>query len=96
MVLLVLLAKILGTAAAAAVLLFSSSVHIVHEGHVGVYWHGGALLNETTNPGFHFKYPVLTGFEEVQVTIQTDEVRNIPCGTSGGVLIHFAKVRYSI
>jgi regulator of protease activity HflC (stomatin/prohibitin superfamily) len=29
---------------------------------------------------------------EVQVTVQTDAVTGIPCGTSGGVLIHFDKV----
>jgi hypothetical protein len=25
----------------------------------------------------------------VQVTVQTDRVRDIPCGTAGGVMIHF-------
>lgn len=30
--------------------------------------------------------------EQVQVTIQTDSVRNIPCGTSGGVLLSFDRV----
>jgi hypothetical protein len=28
----------------------------------------------------------------IQVTLQTDEVRNIPCGTSGGVVIMFDKI----
>lgn len=31
----------------------------------------GALLNRTTEPGFHFKLPLLERFENVQVTIQT-------------------------
>ena len=92
MVLLILLTKIVGTIAAAAVVLISSSIHTVHEGNVGVYWRGGALLDEISDPGYHLKIPLVTRFEEVQVTIQTDEVRGIPCGTSGGVLIHFDKV----
>lgn len=28
----------------------------------------------------------------IQVTIQTDEVRNVPCGTSGGVIITFERI----
>jgi regulator of protease activity HflC (stomatin/prohibitin superfamily) len=58
-----------------------SSVHIVSEGHVGIYFRGGALLKEITEPGYHFKTPFLTTFEEVQTTVQTDKVKNIPCGT---------------
>ncbi len=27
-----------------------------------------------------------------QVTLQTDEVKNVPCGTSGGVMIYFDRV----
>jgi len=27
-----------------------------------------------------------------QVTLQTDEVTNVPCGTSGGVMIYFDRV----
>ena len=36
--------------------------------------------------------PGLTRMEHVQVTTQTDEVVNIPCGTRGGVLISLDKV----
>jgi hypothetical protein len=43
-------------------------------------------------PGFHLKIPFLTTYEPVQVTLQTDEVTNIPCGTKGGVMIYFEKV----
>lgn len=64
-------------------------LHKIQEGHVGIYFRGGALLNDITEPGFHTKIPVLTSVEEVQVTVQTDKVKNIPCGTSGGVLIYF-------
>ncbi|CAI9767965.1 unnamed protein product [Fraxinus pennsylvanica] len=67
-------------------------LHQVPEGHVGVYWRGGALLNTITDPGFHLKMPLLTHFEPIQVTLQTDLVRDIPCGTKGGVMINFEKI----
>ncbi|KAK6133897.1 hypothetical protein DH2020_032358 [Rehmannia glutinosa] len=69
-----------------------SILHQVPEGHVGVYWRGGALLNTITGPGFHLKMPLLTNFEPIQVTLQTDLVRDIPCGTKGGVMINFEKI----
>ncbi|CAN1314096.1 erlin2-b [Linum perenne] len=67
-------------------------VHQVPEGHVGVYWRGGALLDTITEPGFHLKLPLITQYEPVQVTLQTDLVRDIPCGTKGGVMINFEKI----
>ncbi|KAJ0973980.1 hypothetical protein J5N97_015945 [Dioscorea zingiberensis] len=69
-----------------------SILHQVPEGHVGVYWRGGALLDTITDPGFHLKLPVITHFEPIQVTLQTDEVKDIPCGTKGGVMISFDKI----
>ncbi|KAM7464454.1 hypothetical protein LguiA_032575 [Lonicera macranthoides] len=69
-----------------------SVVHQVPEGHVGVYWRGGALLKTITYPGFHLKMPLITHFEPIQVTLQTDLVRDIPCGTKGGVMINFEKI----
>ncbi|CAN6470265.1 unnamed protein product [Victoria cruziana] len=69
----------------------SSILHQVPEGYVGTYWRGGALLNTITFPGFHLKLPI-TRFEPIQVTIQTDKVLNIPCGTKGGVMINFEKI----
>ncbi|GER31852.1 erlin-2 [Striga asiatica] len=69
-----------------------SILHQVPEGHVGVYWRGGALLNSITDPGFHLKLPLITNFEPIQVTLQTDLVRDIPCGTKGGVMISFEKI----
>ena len=44
-------------------------------------------MNKITDPGLHFYIPIIQKFAEVQVTMQTDSVRNIPCGTSGGVVI---------
>ena len=33
--------------------------------------------------------PFLTSHKIIQTTLQTDEVKNVPCGTSGGVMIYF-------
>ena len=67
-------------------------VVVVLAGHVGVYFRGGALLSHIEEPGFHTMLPVVTQMVPVQVTIQTDSVNDIPCGTSGGVMILFDKV----
>lgn len=72
--------------------LISISIHKIDEGHVGVYYRGGALLDQTSGPGFHLMIPFLTSFQSVQTTLQTDEVKNVPCGTSGGVMIYFDRV----
>jgi len=68
------------------------SLHKVEEGHIAVYYRGGALLQTTAYPGYHFMLPFITSFRSVQVTTQTDEVKDIPCGTSGGVMIYFDRI----
>ena len=62
------------------------------QGHVGVYWRGGALLSEISYPGYNLKIPLITSVSEIQTTVQTDSITNIPCGTSGGTMIYFDKV----
>uniref|UniRef100_A0A069DS77 Putative prohibitin-related membrane protease subunit n=1 Tax=Panstrongylus megistus TaxID=65343 RepID=A0A069DS77_9HEMI len=73
-------------------ILMNFSIHKVEEGHVAVYYRGGALLSQTSNPGFHMMVPLITSYRTVQVTLQTDEVKNVPCGTSGGVMIYFDRI----
>jgi len=73
-------------------LILNFGVHKVEEGHVAVYYRGGALLSSTNGPGFHVMFPFLTTFRSVQTTLQTDEVKNVPCGTSGGVVIYFDRI----
>merc|ERR1719431_1853253 len=34
----------------------------------------------------------ITSVRNVQTTLQTDEVKNVPCGTSGGVMIYFDRI----
>jgi len=85
---------IVGAAVAtlATLLVPMGGVHRIPEGHVGVYWRGGALLDRVTSPGYHTMLPGITTHETVQITVQTDKVTNIPCGTSGGTIIHFDRV----
>eukprot|EP01096_Ripella_sp_DP13-Kostka_P010646 TRINITY_DN4227_c0_g1_i1.p2 TRINITY_DN4227_c0_g1~~TRINITY_DN4227_c0_g1_i1.p2 ORF type:complete len:343 (+),score=166.41 TRINITY_DN4227_c0_g1_i1:46-1074(+) len=83
---------IVAVLAAIAGLGVMDSYHEVPEGHLGVYWFGGAMLERVTEPGFHFKLPFVERVAHVQYTLQTDTVRDIPCGTSGGVLIYFDKI----
>jgi len=75
-----------------ALVLGALGFHSVPEGYVGVYWRGGALLPALSAPGHHLKIPVLDTVALVQTTVQTDKVTNIPCGTSGGTVIHFDRI----
>jgi regulator of protease activity HflC (stomatin/prohibitin superfamily) len=68
------------------------SLHKVEEGHVGIYYRGGAMLQGISGPGYHMMIPFITSVRNVQVTLQTDEVKNVPCGTSGGVMIYFDRI----
>lgn len=72
--------------------LISGGIHKIEEGHVGIYWRGGRLIDGITEPGFHLMFPFVTSYANIQVTVQTDRVENIPCGTSGGVMIYFDKI----
>jgi hypothetical protein len=59
-------------------LLASGGVHRIEEGHIGLYWRGGALMEGYTEPGFHFMLPVITSYANIQITVQTDRVQEIP------------------
>uniref|UniRef100_A0A8D0G7J6 Erlin-1 n=1 Tax=Sphenodon punctatus TaxID=8508 RepID=A0A8D0G7J6_SPHPU len=73
-------------------LLLYSSIHKVEEGHLAVYYRGGALLTSPSGPGYRIMLPFITMFRSVQTTLQTDEVKNVPCGTSGGVMIYIDRI----
>jgi len=83
---------VLGICLAALAIIANFSLHKIEEGHVGVYYRGGALLHYVSHPGFHMMVPFITSFKPVQITLQTDEVKNVPCGTSGGVMIYFDRI----
>ncbi|KAK1333549.1 hypothetical protein QTO34_005934 [Cnephaeus nilssonii] len=69
-----------------------ASIHKIEEGHLAVYYRGGALLTTPSGPGYHIMLPFITTFRSVQTTLQTDEVKNVPCGTSGGVMIYIDRI----
>jgi regulator of protease activity HflC (stomatin/prohibitin superfamily) len=75
-----------------ALLLTPMAIHRVPEGHVAVYYRGGALLKRMSGPGCQWHTPLLEKAHYVQTTVQTDKVTNIPCGTSGGTVIHFDRI----
>lgn len=79
-------------AVAAYVLALLSGFHEVKEGYVGLYKTLGVLQPKLSEPGFHFRMPFYEEFIEMKVSIQTDVVTNIPCGTSNGTLVYFDKV----
>ncbi|XP_054826517.1 erlin-1-like [Eublepharis macularius] len=87
-------ARLAGAASAALLLLLllGAALHQVPEGHLAVYYRGGALLPSLSGPGFRLLLPFLTAHRAVQTTLQTDEVKNVPCGTSGGVMIYIDRI----
>ena len=48
----------LGGGLAMVALALPGGIHRIPEGHVGVYWRGGALLDRISGPGFHMLTPV--------------------------------------
>lgn len=73
-------------------IMLHSSIHKIEEGHLAVYYRGGALLISPNGPGYHIMLPFITTYRSVQTTMQTDEIKNVPCGTSGGVMIYFDRI----
>lgn len=65
-----------------------SGIHEIEQGHRGVYYRGGSLLVATTQPGYNYKYPGITSHHNVQVTVQTDKLWKVPCGSSQGGTAH--------
>uniref|UniRef100_A0A9J8CNK3 Band 7 domain-containing protein n=1 Tax=Cyprinus carpio carpio TaxID=630221 RepID=A0A9J8CNK3_CYPCA len=63
-----------------------SALHKIEEGHVGVYYRGGALLTTTSGPGFHLMLPLITTFKSVQVN---DRLYMYNLTSYGGVMIYF-------
>uniref|UniRef100_A0A9J2PQP8 Band 7 domain-containing protein n=1 Tax=Ascaris lumbricoides TaxID=6252 RepID=A0A9J2PQP8_ASCLU len=73
----------------------SSFLHLCSDGLqllFGYLLQGGALLSRVSQPGYHLMFPLFTTYKSVQVTLQTDEAKNVPCGTSGGVMIYFDRI----
>lgn len=76
-----------------ACVLLMYSQHTVPEGHVGVYYRLGALLDEYTTPGLHFLFPVTTHVYMIEIMMHTDQVRNVSCDTINGITLTFDSVQ---
>jgi regulator of protease activity HflC (stomatin/prohibitin superfamily) len=63
-------------------LYLAGAFHVIDTGHIGVYKRGGAMLDNWSEPGLHFMMPFITKYHQVQVTLQTDQVRDIPVSHS--------------
>lgn len=72
--------------------LMLSGFHKVREGYVGIYKNFGVLQKKLAEPGIHFRIPFFQEFIEMSISIETDVVTNIPCGTSNGTMVYFNKV----
>jgi len=83
--------KIIGVLVASQLFLLPSLISVEH-GYRGLTNRGGHLLKTTIEPGYNLKYPMIDSVQQVQVTMQTDKVTNIPCGTIEGVNIMFEKI----
>uniref|UniRef100_A0A8C7IE74 Erlin-1 n=1 Tax=Oncorhynchus kisutch TaxID=8019 RepID=A0A8C7IE74_ONCKI len=70
---------VVGAVTAVMAILLHSSIHKIEEGHLAVYYRGGALLTSPNGPGYHIMMPFLTTYRSVQTTLQTDEIKNVPC-----------------
>lgn len=70
-----------------------ATVFVVEEGYVGVTYRAGRLLEEMAEPGVHMhRYPFVDSMKQVQVTMQTDNVTDVPCGTKSGVVVFFDRI----
>jgi hypothetical protein len=58
--------------------LLAGGIHKIDEGHIGLYWRGGALMEGFTEPGYHTMLPLITSYANIQISVQTDRVENIP------------------
>uniref|UniRef100_A0A7N6C0V4 Erlin-1 n=1 Tax=Anabas testudineus TaxID=64144 RepID=A0A7N6C0V4_ANATE len=67
-----------GTIAGVMAIMLHSSIHKIEEGHLAVYYRGGALLTTPNGPGYHIMLPFITTYRAVQTTLQTDEIKNVP------------------
>lgn len=84
--------KIIVALIACWVYFMKEGFHEVSEGYVGLYKRFGVLQKKLAEPGYHFSIPLVEEFIEIKVSIQTDVVKNVPCGTSNGTLVYFDKI----
>uniref|UniRef100_A0A672FCY0 Erlin-1 n=1 Tax=Salarias fasciatus TaxID=181472 RepID=A0A672FCY0_SALFA len=71
-------------------IMLHSSIHKIEEGHLAVYYRGGALLTSPNGPGYHIMLPFITTYRSVQVkVIYLYLLFKFSCG---GVMIYFDRI----
>lgn len=64
----------------------------IPQGSIGLTKTLGVLRPEMLMPGLHVSLPGIHETYTIKTSIETHTIRNIPCGTATGVLLHFEKV----
>jgi len=64
-----MIAVFLSVGVIVCLILAQQGLHQIQEGHVGVYFNGGAITTRISEPGWHTKMPLMTSYESVQVTV---------------------------
>ncbi|TRY77064.1 hypothetical protein TCAL_08349 [Tigriopus californicus] len=70
-----------------------TAIHRIPEGHVGVYFKNGALLESVTDPGIHWSQPFVTQVEQIKVRPETKFLDPMICTTQDGVRNVFRDVQ---
>jgi len=78
---------------AVVISVLADSHHIIEEGSVGIYYKFGALQDEVTHPGVHWKAPFVTTVEQVQVRPRTDTLNLMSTVTKDGITNTFNDVQ---
>jgi len=71
----------------------TSSIHTIEEGHVGIYFKHGALMDGVSFPGVHTMAPFVTEVRQVSIRPTTDSLRPIDAITRDGIANRFSEVQ---
>ena len=72
-----------------------SALHRIKEGHVGVYYKNGALLEDISQPGIHWMQPFVTEVVPIRLIPETTTMEPMICTTQDGVRNVFRDVQVS-
>jgi len=70
-----------------------SALHRIDEGHVGVYYKFGALMEVKSPPGVHWMQPFVTQVASIRLTPETRTMDPMVCTTRDGVRNVFRDVQ---
>ena len=70
-----------------------SPLHKIDEGHVGVYYKNGALLEDFSYPGVHYMIPVVSEVHQVYIRSETATIARIVSVTKDGIQNRFEDIQ---